>query len=117
MAPQMTSPTSAARRTDSDTRRAPYTAGGRARGGFTLIELLVVIGIIVILMSILIPTVLRSQRQGAKAREAMDFQTIATGLAAYNQEFGSSPPVDLAAAGNPTPVTGAEVLVMALAAP
>jgi type II secretory pathway pseudopilin PulG len=87
-------------------RRPAFTAAPRA-SGFTLVELLVVIGIIILLVSILLPLVLRSRSQAGKIRTQADFQTISVALEAYKNSFDDYPRPDAAN-------TGAAVLGKAL---
>ena len=61
------------------------------RSAFTLVELLVVIGIIIILVGILLPTVMSSRRAADKAAARMDLQTIGLALDAYKADFGDYP--------------------------
>lgn len=62
-----------------------------SRGGFTLVELLVVIGIIVLLISILLPMVNRAYRESIRASMAADLQVISEALEAYRHDFGDYP--------------------------
>ncbi|HEV7301515.1 MAG TPA: hypothetical protein VGN72_19280 [Tepidisphaeraceae bacterium] len=92
------------------------------RTAFTLIELLVVIGIVVLLLGILIPTVNRSLKKGRETRIAADFQTISVALDAYRADFGDFPRPQYAAglsnsAQRPNPPTGAQILCRALIGP
>jgi prepilin-type N-terminal cleavage/methylation domain-containing protein/prepilin-type processing-associated H-X9-DG protein len=57
-----------------------------ARRAFTLVELLVVIGIIVVLMSILIPALAAARRQGLLVRCQSNLRQIATGFFEYAAE-------------------------------
>ena len=77
-------------RTNGSVVRAGGSARGR-RSGFTLVELLVVIGIILVLMSILLPAVFAVRRMSERKRIQGDLQTIATGLEAYKQVFKDYP--------------------------
>ena len=52
----------------------PRTPGRRS--GFTLVELLVTIGIILVLLGILMPSILAMRRAADRKRTEMDFQTI-----------------------------------------
>jgi prepilin-type N-terminal cleavage/methylation domain-containing protein len=61
------------------------------RRGFTLVELLVVVGIIVLLVGILLPTIMRSYRQADRTRTASDLNAIAVALDAYKADFGDYP--------------------------
>ena len=89
------------------------TAGaisGRRRSGFTLIELLVVIGIILIIISIVLPSVNKAWNSASRSRMEADLQTISTGLEAYRADFRVYPPV-------PTGSYGYLVLCQALLNP
>ncbi len=61
------------------------------RRGFTLTEILVVIGIILVLVGILVPTIIRTYGTADKTRFAFNLQVIGTGLEAYKQDFGDYP--------------------------
>lgn len=65
-------------------------AGGR-RSGFTLVELLVVIGIIIVLISILVPTVASFRHKAEIARIRQDLNTISTALEEYKKVFYDYP--------------------------
>ncbi|MFT3788996.1 MAG: hypothetical protein QM770_22955 [Tepidisphaeraceae bacterium] len=64
----------------------------RSARAFTLIELLVVVGIVIVLISILTPTIMSALKSGDRARTAMQIQTIATALDAYKSKFSGLPP-------------------------
>jgi type II secretory pathway pseudopilin PulG len=61
------------------------------RAAFTLVEMLVVIGIIVLLVGILLPTVMSIRRNAEKNAVRMELQTIALALDAYKADFGDYP--------------------------
>jgi prepilin-type N-terminal cleavage/methylation domain-containing protein len=61
------------------------------RKAFTLIELLVVIGIIVVLITILVPIIAHTRTLANITAQKADFQTITTALEAYRQDFGDYP--------------------------
>jgi prepilin-type N-terminal cleavage/methylation domain-containing protein len=65
-------------------------ARGR-RGGFTLIELLVVIGIILVLLSILVPVIHSVRHKAEIARIRQDLNTISTALEEYKKVFYDYP--------------------------
>ena len=87
----------------------------RAPRGFTLIEMLVVMGIILLIISILLPTLNRASREASRARIAADFQVISQALDAYKADFGDYPRPGLLPNGNP--VGGAQILCWALIGP
>src|SRR5207244_6576004 len=82
----------------------------RGRRGLTLIELLVVIGILVLLISILVPTLNAARRKAKVAAMHQLLQVISTGLQAYQQDFSDYPQVD-------TPNGGFAVLGISLMGP
>jgi prepilin-type N-terminal cleavage/methylation domain-containing protein len=61
------------------------------RKGFTLVEMLAVIGIIVLLVGILLPTIMSARRNAEKNAVRMELQTIALALDAYKADFGDYP--------------------------
>jgi prepilin-type N-terminal cleavage/methylation domain-containing protein len=63
----------------------------RKRGGFTLVEMLAVIGIIVLLVGILLPTIMSARRNAEKNAVRMELHTIALALDAYKADFGDYP--------------------------
>src|SRR3954463_10837693 len=63
----------------------------RSRAGFTLVEMLVVIGIIVLLVGILLPTIMSARRNAEKNAVRMELHTIALALDAYKADFGDYP--------------------------
>ncbi|MGF1633635.1 MAG: type II secretion system protein, partial [Phycisphaerae bacterium] len=72
--------------------RANKTFGHRiGRPGFTLTELLVVIGIIVLLISILIPTVLTVQKRAAEAEVRSQISRLDQAIQAYQLELQGLP--------------------------
>jgi len=81
-------------------------------GGFTLVEILVVVGIIVLLVSILIPMISRASKQSMRLRTQADFQSIAMALEAYKEDFG-----DIPRPPTTQPNTGAATLGKALLGP
>jgi prepilin-type N-terminal cleavage/methylation domain-containing protein len=72
---------------------------GCNRGGFTLVEMLAVIGIIVLLVGILLPTIMSARRNAEKNAVRMELHTIALALDAYKADFGDypRPPTDTTA--------------------
>src|SRR4051794_26541730 len=96
------------------TRRQRASANA---AGFTLVEMLVVIGIIVVLVGMLMPSLNRAWKSAVRSSLANDLQAIATALEAYRQDFGDYPRVvkdtsltDPPPANRPNPMTGAQVL-------
>ena len=90
----------------------------RASRGFTLVELIVVIGIIVLLMSLLIPMVSKAYRTSVRTRMAADLHAIAQGLEAYKLDQKDYPRLAPYAAGQGSPqIDGAILLCWALVAP
>src|SRR4051812_12032191 len=74
------------------TRTAAPTLSPRfQRRGFTMIELLVVIGIIVVLMSILIPAVGRVQLQARIADTRAQIQKISSAMENYYKDNNAYP--------------------------
>ena len=63
----------------------------RARPAFTLVELLVTIGIIMVLLGILMPTIISARRQADRKRTEADLQVISQALEAYKQVFNDYP--------------------------
>ncbi|MDB5323876.1 MAG: type secretion system protein [Phycisphaerales bacterium] len=61
------------------------------RTAFTLVEMLAVIGIIVLLVGILLPTVMSARRNAERNAVRMELQTIALALEAYKADFGDYP--------------------------
>lgn len=102
-------------RPDQSSRRAS------GRRGFTLVELLVVMGIILVLISILLPAVNRAHLQAVRHRMTADLAIISQALDAYRNDFGDYPRtgmgISLNSSSPTTYVTGAAVLCWALVAP
>lgn len=71
--------------------RTPSALSPARHRAFTLVEIIVVMGIIVLLVSILLPLVMRSYRQAGRIRAQADLQTVTTGLEAYKLDFGDIP--------------------------
>jgi type II secretory pathway pseudopilin PulG len=61
------------------------------RAGFTIIELLTVMSIIIILISILVPSLNRVKRYALYVKQKKTFNSIDTGLTMYNAEFDGYP--------------------------
>jgi len=83
----------------------------RRSAGFTLVELMAVIGIIVLLMSILIPSITRAVRAAQRTRMQYDLQSIATALESYKHDHREYPPVPRGSG------LGANILARALIGP
>ena len=100
-----------------DSRRST----ARRPHGFTLIELLVVMGIILVLISILLPAINRAHRNAVRISMMGDMSVISQALDQYRNDFGDYPRTGLGTAiGSTTantPVTGAAVLCWALVGP
>lgn len=87
--------------------------GTWSRRGFTLVEMLVVVGIIVLLISILVPMAMHSYRVAVRTRMHADLQTIGNALEAYKTDFGDYPRLGY----QPKAPSGAVLLCWALVAP
>ena len=81
-----------------------------ARAAFTLVELLVVMGIIVVLIGLIFPSLGAVWKGGVRQRMTADLMAISTALDAYKQDWGDYPKVY--ANG-----TGSAVLTAALIGP
>ncbi|MDB5295635.1 MAG: Type secretion system protein [Phycisphaerales bacterium] len=107
--------------------RRPLLPDGRPRrtAGFTLVELLVVIGIALVLMGILLPTITKAYGKATRTKMAADLQAIVIALDAYRQDHGDIPRVSPDGAqptyGAPPKLTaqyaGAQLLCRALLGP
>lgn len=88
---------------------------------FTLVELLVVIGIILVLISILLPAINRAHQQAVRTSMMGDFAAISQALDQYRNDWGDYPRTGKGATvGSTLPntaVTGAATLCWALVAP
>ena len=63
----------------------------RPRGGFTLLELLVTLGIILVLISILIPTVKKMREKAQEAAVKAQISSLDSAIARYQQDFNAFP--------------------------
>jgi prepilin-type N-terminal cleavage/methylation domain-containing protein len=81
----------AATNTPNVGRRQTGRARRGQRGGFTLVELLVVIAVILVLISILLPTIAKAYRNGVRTRMVADMGAIVTALEAYRTDHGDIP--------------------------
>ncbi len=89
-----------------------------ARFGFTLTELLVVIGIIVLLLSILVPMTIRAYSAAEATKVRHQIQMIVTALEAYKADFNDYPrPTSTTFNGTVANPYGAQILCNALIAP
>jgi type II secretory pathway pseudopilin PulG len=79
--------------------------------------MVVVIGIILVLVGILLPSVNRARRNASRARIAFDLQSISTALEAYKQDHGDHPRVTGAPDATKVGYDGAIALCQALIAP
>lgn len=61
------------------------------RAGFTIIELLTVMSIIIILISIMVPSLNRVKRYALQVKQKKNFTAIDAGLTMYNAEFDGYP--------------------------
>lgn len=95
------------------TSSLPHNAARRRTRGFTLVEALVVMGIILALISILLPTVNRMQKVATRTRMAADLNLISQALDQYREKFGDYP----RPASNLGSTSGAVVLCWSLLAP
>lgn len=97
------------------------------RHGFTLVEMLVVIGIIVLLVSILLPVVSAVRTKGHQADTQAMLARIAAGIESYNADLKSYPgplhngeiyngglTVNIEGVDQPTQITQSENLVLGL---
>ena len=82
----------------------------RRRYAFTLLELIVVMGIILILAGLLVPMLLRANRQADQTRLKAQLSLIATGIESYRADFGDIPRFD-------SDIPGACLLGLKLAGP
>lgn len=81
----------------------------KRRNGFTLVEVLVVMGIILALISILLPAVNQAHKQAVRMKIAAQLQSISTALDAYRLDWGDYP--------RTTSGNGPQILCWALVAP
>lgn len=72
------------------TNRQKKSSHGAGRA-FTLIEIMVAVIIIAVLIGLLFPAISRARRNAQIATMKLNFQTIATGLANYKQDFRDYP--------------------------
>ncbi|MDB5357233.1 MAG: hypothetical protein JWN24_3686 [Phycisphaerales bacterium] len=68
-----------------------HTSRRRGRAGFTLVELLVVVGIIIILISILLPVVATMQRKSRETDTSALINKLATAAQNYYNDFRNYP--------------------------
>lgn len=72
------------------------------RRAFSITEILVVVGILVILVSVLLPMANSAYKKAAATRLAADLQAIAQALDAYKGDFQDYPRLPLTASRNPS---------------
>ena len=90
----------------------------RKREAFTLVELLVVIGILVLLISILLPVVNKAYKNAQRTSMQADIAAISQALDAYRQTFADYPRIDATFSNvNTTNYFGSVMLCWALVAP
>jgi len=77
------------------------SARARRARGFTLVELLVVVCVLVLLIAIGFTVITKATRSAARNRVKRDFQTIASALEVYKQDFGGYPVVTHRAGSDP----------------
>lgn len=98
-------------------RQATHNPGRRPARAFTLVELLVVIGIIMILLTILVPLATRIQSSARSADAAAQLNAIRGAIEAYHNTFGSYPGplpnTGVGISGIPA-ITGSENLALGL---
>jgi prepilin-type N-terminal cleavage/methylation domain-containing protein len=120
--------TAKARRPMQMTRRATIqNSQSKIQNGFTLVEMLTVIGIIVLLVSILLPVVSAVRIKGQTADTAAMLARIASGIQSYYGDFNAYPgplhngqiynggiPVNITGLTDTQQITQAENLVLGL---
>lgn len=89
----------------------------RQRKAFTMVELLVVIGILVLLVSILLPAISKAYDEARRTSDAADLAAISQGLDAYRNDFGDYPRIDTTLVLNQSQYPGSVLLCWALIAP
>src|SRR5687768_16434458 len=86
------------------------------RPAFTLVELLVVMGMILVLISLIMPSLSAVWKGSVRTRMAADLQTLGTALEAYKQDYGDYPR-PLATASFNAENSGPQLLTAALLGP
>jgi prepilin-type N-terminal cleavage/methylation domain-containing protein len=76
-------------------------APSRRSAGFTLVEVLVVMGILVLLLAILFPVFNAIRRNQKIERTKATVEAIASGIQAYQNDWGIYPPCEFVAGVNP----------------
>jgi len=74
------------------TRLRPVCPG--RRGGFTLVEVLVVVSVIILLLGVLFPAFTAIRRNQKIKRTAATVQALASGIDAYQNDYGIYPPAE-----------------------
>ena len=91
---------------------------GTSRPAFSMIELIITIGIIVLIMSLVVAMLGKANKTAQRTRQSADLQSITQALEAYRadqRDYPRLPPGTQT--GDPTFVSGAELLCWALLAP
>src|SRR4051794_38654020 len=83
-------------------RPTPSAQDRHRRGGFTLIEMLVVVGIILILVAILLPSIFAMRRQSERYRTQGDLNVIVQACYEYKKDFKDIPRQPLVARNDRT---------------
>jgi len=68
----------------------------RRHQAFTLVEMLVVIGIVVLLVSIVVPTIMTSRKKAGRAAISYQINALTTALEEYKNNNGAYPPAQVA---------------------
>lgn len=89
-----------------------------ARPAFTMAEMLVAVGIIILIMSLVIPMLGKANKTAQRTRQAADLQSIAQALEAYRADMHDYPRLPPGMTANdPNFQSGAELLCWALLSP
>jgi type II secretory pathway pseudopilin PulG len=93
---------------------AVHWRGEKMRRAFTLLELLIVVGMIVLIMAILLPTIGKARKNALRTALQADMQAVVMAINAYQGDFGDIPRPDKFV---PAPFQGSEILCWALLSP